>query len=482
MNGADVAYRVLYTKISTKKRKTYQDGTLLLTSAYMALIDADGTDVYRKKCYMPIVTAGEEITLGTFELQIEEVVNVPTISPTPRVHTSLTIQSESGQGYVTHTSRLSGAKPAPFVSSKKCKVNNAIAPPLLAPQKIVLKKFVSTPSLPSYKIAPASFPTPAAPSSGLPYASVSVKIPPSLTTLVGTTKLMSSSSRKFNISNSGGSNESTSSNDVTNNNISLNTSSDIALDTALLRVMRPHQIEAANFLIRRLLGESVRKNCFVTNVITSDQKRHSSSSVLLSSSASSSSSLSHIDEKKINETEKLEKSKRPSIKRGMNKYDCSAESSGSDSLELTDSGSDDDGSNKIRNKIRSIKRNNSSYKNSSSSEGQSNSYNTFNSSTDSNSDSDSDGMFVEKPPRYVEEVEEEREVVPSGIFTGAILADEVVRSSDDVCSVCNLIIYMDDKNLTINSCCAFYSVLLCPVRDGSRKDADSYFGSLGVCA
>jgi hypothetical protein len=34
------------------------------------------------------------------------------------------------------------------------------------------------------------------------------------------------------------------------------TSADILLDNSLIRVMRPHQIDAANFLIKRLLGEN----------------------------------------------------------------------------------------------------------------------------------------------------------------------------------------------------------------------------------
>jgi hypothetical protein len=44
------------------------------------------------------------------------------------------------------------------------------------------------------------------------------------------------------------------------------TSADILLDNSLIRVMRPHQIDAANFLIKRLLGENTVG--IIANIVT----------------------------------------------------------------------------------------------------------------------------------------------------------------------------------------------------------------------
>ena len=409
MGDTDLTYRVLYTKSSTKKRKTYQDGTLLLTSSFIALIGDDGKDVYRKKCHMPKVTSGEEITLGTFELQIEEVVNKSSI---PR-SSSVSQSSECELGYIAHTSKSCSAIPVPSASSKKSKVDN-----LQAQQKLAPKIFISKSTLPSYKAAPILLSTTVASSEIL--SSVSSNLS---NTLVGINNLNADSSSRGISENVNRTRTIMSSNSTSSNILQV-----IALDTALLRVMRPHQIEAANFLIRRLLGEKIEDKCFDS---TSDLKYS-----LVSTSSSSSTDQKQIREVKISEMKrKVKKSKLHPVKgrgSGISRNKMISDSD-SDSFHLSDSdvGSNSDicEKNTALNKVKDKRRNNSSSKSISSrtcckTNIDSDSDSVGDSNSSRASDSDSDGMFVEKPPGYIDE--EEKEVVPSGIFTGAILADEVL--------------------------------------------------------
>ena len=51
MAEQDRSFRVLYTKGGNKKRKTYQDGILSVSSSALTLIDADGKDeIGRASC------------------------------------------------------------------------------------------------------------------------------------------------------------------------------------------------------------------------------------------------------------------------------------------------------------------------------------------------------------------------------------------------------------------------------------------------
>ena len=422
MGDADLTYRVLYTKSSTKKRKTYQDGTLLLTSSYIVLIGDDGKDVCRKKCHMPKVTSGEEITLGTFELQIEEVVNKSSISQSSSVPISSVATIGGGPGYVTHTSRSFPATPVPSASSKKSKVDN-----LQAQQKLAPKIFISKSSLPSYKAAPVLLRTAVASSETL--SSVSSNTSNTLVGINSSSRGISDNMSRSRIGVSGNTN---------------NIAQEIALDTALLRVMRPHQIEAANFLIRRLLGENSEDKCLGGG---SDLKTSSVSTSSLSSSDKNKKIKTDIDKTK----QKVEKSKQHPVKgrrSGISRNKMTLDSD-SDSFNLSDSDIDSNSDicdkNTTRNKIKDKRRNYSSYKSRSSRSGCNTNIDSDSDSDDncnSDKDSDSDGMFVEKPPGYIDEVE--KDVAPSGTFTGAILADEVLLffSPDHTSNI----IYYEKKN------------------------------------
>ena len=233
----DQSFKILYTKSGIKKRKTYQDGKLIVLSTCLTLVDDQGKEIYKKKCHMPVVTAGEEMTLGIYEVQVEESCNQPSAATTSIVADPLPSRT-TALGYVTHWSTQNLHPTAHSTTSTRSIASTSSASPKGTEKIPPNKKFVSTGTLPSY----------AEPSVTLLAESGACSAKASELHSASSTSTMALSSK----SNFVGSSSSSS-----NNSSSISSSTEITLDTALIRVMRPHQIEAANFLIRRLLGEDL---------------------------------------------------------------------------------------------------------------------------------------------------------------------------------------------------------------------------------
>ena len=244
MSFIDISYRVLYTKSGNKKRKTYQDGELLITSGSITLVDDQQKDIYKKKCYNPSVKSGEEITLGPFDVQIEDAVNSAKSAPTTTISTSTSLRTEAF-GYVNHSSNK--ILPAQTEVGTKVGKGGKLVPSISTPH--VEKKFTSTKFVPSYAISQTAHSAAASSSSEMTRTSFTA---PTTSSTVTSSK----TAQSYSMSASSSSSSCSSSSFVGSSSSSIKPSDacEIALDTALMRVMRPHQIEAANFLIRRLLG------------------------------------------------------------------------------------------------------------------------------------------------------------------------------------------------------------------------------------
>jgi hypothetical protein len=337
-------YQVLYTKSSTKKRKTYQDGQLLISSNSITLVDDQGKEVYKKKCYMPSISHGEEVVLGLYDVQVEG-------STKPKTDVPVQISRTAALGYVTHT-----AKPnIPVIASVKPTVKAATSyatttkPAISA--AVVSKTFVSKKFTPSNLISSST----STASEGTQVMSTSFKSVDADSSAIPNTNLKSRSSSNFVSSGS----TTTAANP-----------SEIVLDTALIKLMRPHQIDAANFLIRRLLGEGSvddqeKQDAEVNRKPVSNEASSSSTSANLKKAAAA--------KKKLEKTQKLKKKKRKSMI-----VDSDEDDSESDDFSLHDSDSDLD-----------------------------------------------DRCFEQKPPGFIREDPSLPPAMPLSTYTGAILADEV---------------------------------------------------------
>lgn len=241
----DQSFKILFTKSGIKKRKTYQDGKLIVLSTCLTLVDDQGKEIYKKKCHMPIVAAGEEMTLGIYEVQVEESCNQPSAATTSIVADPLPSRT-TALGYVTHSSTQNSHTTAHSTTSTRSIASTSSASSKGTEKIPPNKKFVSTGTLPSYAEPSVTFLA----ESGACSAKAS-----ELHSASSTSTMALSSKSNFVGSSSGSSGSSGSSSN--NNNSSISNSTEITLDSALIRVMRPHQIEAANFLIRRLLGEDL---------------------------------------------------------------------------------------------------------------------------------------------------------------------------------------------------------------------------------
>ena len=353
-------YQVLYTKSSTKKRKSYQDGQLLISSSCITLLDDQGKEVYKKKCYMPSISHGEEVVLGAYDVQIEGSATLKTDFPIIDLQNSRT----AALGYVTHTSKPK----IPVIANGKSTVKTTtsyaanIKPAISA--GVVSKAFVSKKFAPSNPI-------------------------PSLTTSDGqqvmptTVKDMcvtSSTASTIHLKSQCSSSSSSSSSFVSSGGAAA-TSSEIVLDTALIRLMRPHQIQAANFLIRRLLGEASLEDQEKENGEVNEKPDSAVSSSL---STSANPKKVAAAKKKLAKTQK-EKEKKKKKKRKSMIVDSDEEHSDSDSDDF--------------------------------------------SLNDSDSDMD-DRCFEQKPPGFIHEDPSLPPAVPLSSYTGAILADEVRHVPD----------------------------------------------------
>jgi hypothetical protein len=287
MSTGDQMFRVLYTKRSDKKRKTYSDGKLRIASACLTLIDDDGKSIFQKKGYLDAITVGVDVMLGGFEVQIEEAVDMLSIDYVHHTSTSNACVPPVQDKFITKKAKTDSTTIAMQKPSSSIQSTTSI--PASFRNKFVCKKFVSGGSLPSYK--PTT--TTTASTNGLTISSAGLVLNNEVNTYGNSNSSNSSSNDNSNgnitINNSTSSNNSnnncsissnnnnTNNNNLTNSNHNNNLSTsmgntngalsftttkqpDIMLDTALVRVMRPHQIEAANFLISRLLGGENREN------------------------------------------------------------------------------------------------------------------------------------------------------------------------------------------------------------------------------
>lgn len=272
MNLGGQKYRVLYCKKSDKKRKTYQDGILHLLSECMTLTDDDGKEIYKKKGCAAAIELGVDIILGSFELQIEEAVDALPVS----------INTTMAAGYVSHTSTVnyvshsSTSKPFPSTRmdsfpQKKIRLDPPPCSRLTEKieQKKTVKTFVSSGSLPVYKNVINAPLTPFLSSASTGAAQTTSHDVSSLDkSCLPEVSVTSSSTTDAKINSNGS--------DVFSTTIL--TSSDIVLDNALVRMMRPHQIDGANFLIKRLLGEHTT-DIVMENVIEACSTSNKSDSV-----------------------------------------------------------------------------------------------------------------------------------------------------------------------------------------------------------
>lgn len=342
-------YQVLYTKSSTKKRKTYQDGQLLISSSSITLVDDEGKEVYKKKCYMPSIIHGEEVVLGLYDVQVEGSTRPKTDAPIKDVPLSRT----AALGYVTHTAKPNDPVIASVKPSVKATTAYATTTKPAISTAVVSKTFVSK------KFAPSSLMPSSTTSEGSQVMSTSVKSVDTATSAISNANLKSRSSSSFVSSGS---------------TATAGNPSEIALDTALIKLMRPHQIDAANFLIRRLLGEGSvddqeKQDAELNRVQESNEASSLSASVKLKKAAAA--------KKKLEKIQKMKKKKRKSMV-----VDSDKEDSDSDDFSLHDSDSDLD-----------------------------------------------DRCFEQKPPGFILEDPSLPPAVPLSTYTGAILADEVARSS-----------------------------------------------------
>lgn len=339
-------YQVLYTKSSTKKRKTYQDGLLFISSSSITLVDDQGKEVYKKKCYMPSISHGEEVVLGLYDVQVEG----STKPKTDAFIKDVPISRTAALGYVTHT-----AKPnIPIIASVKPTVKATTSsyatttkPAISA--AVVSKTFVSKKFAPSNSMLSST----STPNEGTQVMPTSVKSVDADSSAISNTNLKSRSSSSFVSSGS---------------TTTAGNPSEIVLDTALIKLMRPHQIDAANFLIRRLLGEG-----------SADDQEKQDAEVNRKPASNEPSTSANLKKaaaakKKLEKTQKMKKKKRKSMI-----VDSDEEDSDSDDFSLHDSDSDLD-----------------------------------------------DRCFEQKPPGFIREDPSLPPAVPLSTYTGAILADEVV--------------------------------------------------------
>lgn len=276
--GQLVTYRVLYANAGVKKRKSFSDGFLRLkpatgSSYTVSLVSEDGNDL-RKSIEKNIKTfkEGAEITFGAFLVQIEDLIS--STAPVANQPVETTCIS------TTALTLPKGSFTAPKLHSL---VNNAHANTVVRP----MSRFV----VPSLK-APVQKPACVAPKEHKNFTPV---IEDQMPTEAGDTfwdeeitqnqpasqSLSASSARN---SDTFGKNSSTASAPacaplhlLTSSSFPAkplfmpmvsSTGNKIELDPTLVRVMRPHQITGAEFLIARLQNNSTtdaRSNNFSSN-------------------------------------------------------------------------------------------------------------------------------------------------------------------------------------------------------------------------
>jgi Protein of unknown function (DUF2439) len=396
-------YQVLYTKSSTKKRKTYQDGQLLISSSSITLVDDQGKEVYKKKCYMPSIGHGEEVILGLYDVQVEG----STKPKTDILIKDVPISRTAALGYVTHTAKPNipvMASVKPTVKATTSSYATTTKPAISA--AVVSKTFVSKKFAPS-NLIPSSTSTA---SEGTQVMSTSVKSVDADSSSIPSANLKSRSSSSFVSSGS---------------TATAGNPSEIVLDTALIKLMRPHQIDAANFLIRRLLGEGSADNQEKQDAVVN---RKPVSNEVSSSSTSVNCKKTAAVKKRLEKTQKMKKKKR----KGMI-LDSDEEDSDSDDFSLYDSDSDLD-----------------------------------------------DRCFEQKPPGFIREDPSLPPAVPLSTYTGAILADEVAYRLMNVFMIyLSFYVFVNlriDLHTHLHTYLSAFLAISLPdlLSDGTGQDPDSY--------
>ena len=296
---------------------------------------------------MPSISHGEEVVLGLYDVQVEGSTKPETDVPTRDVQISRT----AALGYVTHTAKPNIPVIASVKPTVKATTSYATTTKPAISTAVVSKTFVSK------KFAPSNLLSTSTASEGTQVMSTSFKSVDADSSSISNTNLKSRSSSSFVSSGS----TSTAGNP-----------SEIGLDTALIKLMRPHQIDAANFLIRRLLGEGSADD---QEKQDAGANRKPASNEASSSSTSANLKKAAAAKKKLEKTQKLKKKKRKIMI-----VDSDKEDSDSDDFSLHDSDSDLD-----------------------------------------------DRCFDQKPPGFILEDLLLPPAVPLSTYTGAILADEVAN-------------------------------------------------------
>jgi len=225
-------YTVLYTKSGPKKRKTYADGILKVFSkvgsnSSMILEDVDGKVVGRGQCTSSMICRpNTTVTYFGYEIQIEEALTAPKLD-TSAESSDILVTKENSANHLPCSVSIQPRFLPPNAAPKRFPQLLATAPESRnVPDYGSFNKFQPPRSQTSATSVRGEFMTVATPSSGPVSARVAPFQPmrPTLIQLTGGPKE----------SNAG--------------------PAPVSIDPSLERLLRPHQVAGAKFLINRLSG------------------------------------------------------------------------------------------------------------------------------------------------------------------------------------------------------------------------------------
>ena len=276
-SSGTVSYRVLYANAGVKKRKSFSDGFLHIKSApgnsfSVSLVSEEG-DELRKSIEKNIKSFKEsaEVTCGAYLVQLEDMVSTPSGTSNPSQQASVAVLS----------SKYTPSATKPFISSttsnsQTLKPTNKFINPvrtLLKPPALKLESLQSNPhqtenepptmTLPSTVDAGDDFwdqeiTAPVAPAKSSSFNSGTHNLKFSKNVATTTTHTSNITSTITNAA--------AYSRPYTTSTTSATTSPNkVEQDPSLMRVMRPHQIVGADFLIARLLNSPTTTSSGVGN-------------------------------------------------------------------------------------------------------------------------------------------------------------------------------------------------------------------------
>ena len=242
-------FRVLYTVASNKKRKTYLDGKLSISPSLMTLIDDNDKEIYKKKGNHPYslkpFQSGDEIKIGVYDVQIEGL-SVSTISSND--HPSKLAKKSSIEDDRLMKKTVFNQHKPDFThnsSSSAGKSSSALLGSLLSKQpfrpalseinantSINLGVTSSFPKGSGFKQQTIQLTSSATNTSS--YLSTSLAVTSSSSSLTGSLLL---NKKPFRSSSS-----------------ALLPTNEVSVESSIAKLMRPHQLVAAKFLISRLSG------------------------------------------------------------------------------------------------------------------------------------------------------------------------------------------------------------------------------------